>query len=77
MSRIRATRTLLAAVLVPVALGAGACSRDQDPGIVPAQSTVEGATTRPPQLLQDCPPGGPDATTPPAGCVDEDGNVLH
>ena len=60
-----------------VLLGAAACSRDQDPGIVPSQSTVKGATTQPPRFLEPCPPGGPDATTPPAGCIDEDGNVLH
>ncbi len=65
-----------AALAVALLLGAAACAKDQDPGI-PSAPTVEGQTTRPPQLLEECPPGGPDATTPPAGCVDEDGNVLH
>ena len=58
-------------------LGAGACARDQDPGIEPTGTTVEGATTEPPRFLGPCPPGGPDATTPPAGCVDDEGNVLR
>ena len=70
-------RTVLAAAVLVGASGAAACSRDQDPGIVPSESTVKGATTPPPQLPQDCPPGGPDATTPAAGCVDEDGNIQH
>jgi hypothetical protein len=75
--RRRIRGALLVAALVAASGAGAACSRDQDPGIVPAQTTVEGATTRPPQLLRECPPGGPDATTPAAGCVDEDGNVLH
>jgi hypothetical protein len=72
-ARRRIAGALVAGTLL---LGAGACARDQDPGLVPSASTVEGATT-PHQLLQDCPPGGPDATTPAAGCVDADGNVLR
>ena len=67
-------RVVLALALL---LAVGACSRDQDPGIVPTASTRPGDTTLPPQLLGECPPGGPDATTPPAGCVDEDGVVQH
>jgi hypothetical protein len=62
---------------VALALAVGACSRDQDPGIVPTASTQAGGSTTIPQLLGECPPGGPDATTPPAGCVDEDGVVQH
>ena len=67
-----ARRLLAAALLVAVA----ACSSGQDPGVEPAPTGRRGSTTTP-QLLQPCPPGGPDATTPPAGCVDDDGTVRH
>jgi hypothetical protein len=74
----RAARTALALVAASLlTVGGAACSRDQDPGIVPTASTRAGDTTQPPRLLEPCPPGGPDADTPAAGCVDEDGNVLH
>jgi hypothetical protein len=67
-------RTATASVLLVVALAA--CSSGQDPGLdeSPSGST---ASTDPPQLLEPCPPGGPDASTPAAGCVDDDGNVVH
>ncbi len=74
MSRKRRAAALALALAGMV--GVGACSRDQDPGIVEDVPTGNGST-EPPQLLEDCPPGGPDATTASAGCVDEDGNVLH
>jgi hypothetical protein len=54
----------------------GACASGQDPGLEQGPAADRGSTTTP-QFLQACPPGGPDATTPPAGCVDEDGNVRH
>ncbi len=60
----------LAAALLLVA----ACSSGQDPGITPTSGTGPSTTSR---MLEPCPPGGPDATTPPAGCLDEDGNVLR
>jgi hypothetical protein len=65
-------RRLVPAVLL--VLAAAACSSGQDPGISPSTSAGPGTTSR---TLQPCPAGGPDATTPPAGCVDEDGNVLR
>ena len=61
----------VAALLV---LLAAACSSGQDPGITP--STESGPTTTS-HTLGACPAGGPDATTPPAGCLDADGNVQH
>lgn len=70
---MRRSRALALGALL---LAGAACSSDQDPGLEPAPSGSRGSTSTP-QLLQPCPPGGPDETTPPAGCVDEDGNVLH
>ena len=69
-------RRALAAGAVAVLLVAPACSSGQDPGVEQAPTGDRGSTA-PPQLLQPCPPGGPDETTPPAGCVDEDGTVRH
>lgn len=69
-------RAAARALVVAVVLAAAACSSGQDPGVEPAPGGQPG-TTSTPQLLQPCPPGGPDETTPPAGCVDPDGNVLH
>ena len=63
----------LAAGLLLAALSFG-CSSDQDPGLTP--SPEPGPTTTS-QTLQACPPGGPDASTPPAGCLDEDGGVVR
>ena len=65
-------RRLAPALLLVVA--AVACSADQDPGISPSTGSGPSTTSR---TLERCPPGGPDATTPPAGCLDEDGNVLR
>ncbi len=65
---------LAAASALLVALAA--CSSGQDPGLEESPSGTSERTT-PPQLLQPCPPGGPDATTPAAGCVDDEGNVVH
>jgi hypothetical protein len=56
-------------------LGAAACSSGQDPGIE-QQPTNSGPSTSS-GFLQPCPPGGPDATTPPAGCLDPEGNVVR
>lgn len=58
-----------------LALGAlAACSADQEPELVPADGSTSITTS---QALGPCPPGGPDATTPPAGCLDEDGTVQR
>ena len=63
--------------LVVAALALAACSSGQDPGVDEVPTSGGGAATSTPQLLQPCPDGGPDSTTPAAGCVDEDGNVQH
>ena len=70
MSRLRA-----AVVVVALAVGGAACGSDQDPGVTPGGSDGGPSTTS--QLLAPCPEGGPNATTPPAGCLDEDGKVAH
>jgi hypothetical protein len=58
-----------------LALGAlVACSADQEPELVPDGGSTSITTSR---ALGPCPPGGPDATTPPAGCLDEDGTVQR
>jgi len=62
------------AVALAALLAAAACSSGQDPGLV--QTTVPGTVTTS-RLLAPCPAGGPDATTPPAGCLDPDGNVVQ
>lgn len=49
------------------------CSSDQDPGVEP----TSGGPTTTSRTLQPCPPGGPDATTPAAGCLDPDGRVVR
>jgi|GEM_PF-4857261 uncharacterized lipoprotein len=62
----------LAAALAVAALAA--CASDQEPELVPADDSTTATTS---QALAPCPPGGPDATTPGAGCLDEDGTVLR
>jgi hypothetical protein len=66
------TRRLLAVALA-VSIGA-ACSSGQEPEIAPASDGGPVTTSR---ALQPCPPGGPDETTPPAGCLDDEGNVVR
>ncbi len=58
--------------LAVVALAA--CAADQEPELVPADGSTPSTTS---QTLEPCPPGGPDATTPAAGCLDEDGAVQR
>lgn len=65
------TRALL--VLAVVVTSAG-CSTSQDPEIIPPVSAGPSTTS---QALQPCPAGGPDATTPPAGCLGKDGGVRR
>ena len=60
---------------VVVFLATAACSSSQDPGIAPVTSDQGPTTTS--HVLAPCPAGGPDATTPPAGCLDEDGRVVR
>lgn len=64
-------RALLGVLL---AFGVVACSSGQDPGFAPATSAGTATTSR---VLEACPPGGPDATTPAAGCLDDDGAVVR
>lgn len=63
-----------AAVVVVALLAVMGCSSTQEPGIAPSTSAGPSTTSR---TLAPCPPGGPDATTPAAGCLDEDGSVVH
>ena len=49
-----------------------ACGSDQDPGITPQDTSGGPATTS--HLLSSCPT---DGTAPTAGCLDEDGKVVH
>lgn len=63
----------LLAVALSVSVAA-ACSSGQEPEIAPSSGGGPGTTSR---SLQPCPSGGPDETTPPAGCLDDDGNVLR
>ena len=60
--------------MAAVALAVGACSSGQEPELVPSTDGGPSTTSR---TLEACPPGGPDATTPPAGCLDEDGKVIR
>jgi hypothetical protein len=54
---------------------ATACSAGQDPGV---PTTVgQGGPTTTSHLLGRCPSGGPDTTTPPEGCLDEQGVVVQ
>ena len=63
-----------AAVAVALVLVLAGCESDQDPGLDPG--VVEG-TARTSDTLGTCPPGGPDATTPDAGCIGPDGSVQR
>lgn len=63
-----------AAVALGLALALGACESDQDPGLDPG--VVDGPA-RTSDTLGSCPPGGPDETTPAAGCLGPDGAVLR
>lgn len=57
---------------VALVLALGGCD-DQDPGVEP--SSDQPATTS--NTLGQCPDGGPDATTPEAGCLGPGGSVLR
>lgn len=67
------TRRRLVAVVLALVLGLGACESDQDPGVDPGGD--EPTTTS--NTLGQCPEGGPDDTTPAAGCIGSDGSVLR
>ena len=63
-----------AVVAVAFVLPLGGCDSNQDPGLAPG--AVEGSE-RTSDTLGACPPGGPDVTTPEAGCLGPDGSVLR
>lgn len=62
----------LATVVLAVVMMVG-CADDQDPGLEPGNDAP--ITTS--NTLGQCPPGGPDATTPAAGCLDPDGQLQQ
>lgn len=68
--RRRIARLLAAGALT---LALAGCADQQDPGLV--ESPDEPATTS--NTLGQCPDDGPDATTPAAGCLGPDGQVLR
>ena len=67
----RPRRWILAAAIVLVLAG---CESDQDPGLDPGVGEADARTS---DTLGTCPPGGPDATTPEAGCLGPDGAVQR
>lgn len=64
----------VAALAVATAMAVAGCTDGQDPGIAPGRSDEPAPTS---DTLGRCPPGGADATTPPAGCIGDDGTVRH
>ena len=66
------TRVVAGAALVLAGLLGAACAAEQDPGVVPDDGPAQTSVT-----LGRCPAGGPDATTPAAGCLGPDGRVLR
>jgi len=72
------TRTLRAtavALVLAAGMGAAACGSDQDPGLVPQDTTGGPSTTS--HLLERCPATGSSDTIPSAGCLDAKGNVVR
>lgn len=61
-------------VVVALLLSVTACAAGQNPGLAPPTSNGTATTSR---MLGPCPPGGPDPTTPLAGCVGPDGSVRR
>lgn len=59
---------------VALVLVLAACESDQDPGLDPGVVDAPAGTS---DTLGTCPPGGPDATTPEAGCLGPDGSVQR
>lgn len=60
-------------VLVFAATALLGCTDDQDPGFTPGDGNPNTTSN----TLPPCPPGGPDATTPAAGCLGPDGSVRQ
>jgi hypothetical protein len=71
----RTARAALLAVALTAGLGVAACGSDQDPGLVP-QDTTGGPTTTS-HLLDRCPATGSSESIPSAGCLDAKGNVVR
>lgn len=67
-------RRRVAGLAVVALLVLGGCESDQDPGLDPGLTDGPAPTS---DTLGACPPGGPDATTPPAGCLGPDGSVQR
>jgi hypothetical protein len=65
----------LAVLIVAVAPAVGGCGSGQEPGMTVDDGADRPSTTS--QLLEPCPPGGPDETTPAAGCLGPDGGVRR
>jgi hypothetical protein len=74
MSARAARRVATGVVGLLLTVGIAACGNDQNPGIQPTGTSGPATTSH---FLSSCPPGGPNATTPPAGCLDAHGNVVH
>jgi hypothetical protein len=74
--RGRSARARRWAASIAVAAGTlvAGCESSQDPGLDPGLIDGPAPTS---DTLPDCPAGGPDATTPPAGCLGPDGAVLR
>lgn len=64
----------LGAVALAVVLAVAGCDSGQDPGLEPSRMED---TDRTSDTLGACPEGGPDATTPDAGCLGPDGSVQR
>lgn len=62
------------AAIVFAAVALVACADNQDPGLVDSPGSGADTTSN---TLGQCPSGGPDATTSPAGCIDADGQVQR
>jgi hypothetical protein len=67
-------RRRVAALALGFALVLGACESDQDPGLDPGLGDGPAQTS---DTLGACPAGGPDVTTPAAGCLGPDGSVQR
>jgi hypothetical protein len=61
--------------LVTVALLAASACTEDDPPALDLDGVDVPVTTS--DTLGTCPAGGPDATTPPAGCLSPDGQVQR
>ena len=62
-----------AVAFLALVLSVAACTTD-DPPALDTDPDAPGITS---DTLPECPLGGPDETTPPAGCLDSDGSVVR